>query len=203
MAFQPVLNCAEAVIQGTVASKAMANVLGFRFSGAYLQADIDALAAAVDGAVGSDYKPIMTAGMSYDGTLVRGLTTANDLTSYDNTSAGAGGVSGAQLPNNVTLCATLRSGLTGRSARGRFYAFPTGISQLSAANIFAGTYGTALLAAISAINVAAALAGWQFVIISRFTGGAARPTGVVFPVTQVQLRNTTCDSQRGRLPVNH
>lgn len=203
MPFQSIPNCAELIIRGTVGAKAVANVIGFNFGAAYAQPAIDALAAAADGSVTTYYKPLMTAGMTYDGVEVRGLTSTVDLFGSNSSGAGTGGVSGAQLNNNVTLCVTLRSGLTGRSARGRFYAFPTGASQLSAANLFSTTYGNALVAFLDNLRLVAAGAGWQCSILSRRNNNALRPVGVAFGVLDVELRNYISDSQRGRLPLGH
>ena len=203
MAFQSVPQCAKVAIEGISGSKQLANVLHFKFAGAYGQTDMDNLAQAVDNAVGSDYLPVITAGAQYVQTVATGLEFINDIQSVDVTSAGVGGISGAQLNNNVTLCVTIRTALTGRSARGRFYAWPTGASQLSAANTFSAGYGNALQAAVDQMKINAAGYGWTMVIVSRRTLGALRPVGVGFPVTSIAYRNLISDSQRGRLPIGH
>lgn len=203
MPFQSIPDCAELVIRGTVDVKPVANVIGFHLPGGYNQTNIDDLATAGDAQVTAGYKPIMTAGMSYIGCDVRGLTSSVDLVATDASGAGAGGIGGAQLNNNVTLCITLRSGFSGRSARGRFYAFPTGAGELSAANLFVNTYGDALVAFLQDLQVAALAVGWHMAILSRRNLGALRPVGVSFDVTNIAYRNLISDSQRGRLPTGH
>jgi len=203
MAFQSVPETAEAVIIADVAGKSMVNVLGFKFATGYTQNDIDALALAVSTRVGSGYRPFLTAGCTYLGTLVRGLELPNDYSKLDVTGAGLGAVGGAQNPNNVTLCITLRTGFTGRSARGRFYALPTGVSEFSAANVFSSAYGNGLVTLLTNIKADAGAIGWSLCVISRFAAHATRPVGITFPVATIQYRNLIADSQRGRLPVGH
>lgn len=41
---------------------------------------------------------------------------------------------------------------------------------------------------------------WTEVIVSRYTGGAARPFGVTFNVEEWQLTDVVVDSRRDRLP---
>lgn len=203
MTFQSAPDMAEAVVRFSLGGKQMVNVLGFLRSGGYIQADIDALAGVVDARVGTDYLPVCDASVTYTETLVRGLTLINDLQASNSASSGIGGSSGATLPANVTLCITMRSGFTGRSARGRFYAVPTNGTKLASVNTFAGAYGDALVDFLDGVALDAAALGWEHVIISRFTGNAQRAVAVPFIVNTNAYRNLTCDSQRGRLPSNH
>ncbi len=203
MPFQSVPDCAEAVINGIADGKPIANVFGFRFPGGYAQSDITALAAALDTEIGADYLPQVSVGVSYGSTLVRGLTLINDFTSVASAAAGVGGVSGGALPSNVTACITLRSALTGRSARGRFYAFPTGDSQRLTENRFTSAYLSGLVTFLTGVQTIALSIGWEFSVLSRRTGGALRASGVAFKITSIAARNDLIDSQRGRLPAGH
>jgi len=203
MAFQSVPNAAELVIQATSSSKQMVNVLGFVKAGGYNALDIANLADAADAVVQSDYLPLIHGNVHYDGCLARGLENANDFVSLVTAGAGNGTATGDLLPTNVTLCVTMRSALSGRSARGRFYALPTGASNQAGVNLFSSTYGNALEAFLVALETAAAAQGWTHCIISRFANKVARPTGVTFVVTSNGYRNLIMDSQRGRLPKGH
>lgn len=204
MAFQSAPEMAEAVIQCSFGGVAVANVLNFKkLFTPYDQTDIDNLAAAVDATVGSDYLGIIASDVTYSGTLVRGLENVLDLTAFDNTNAGAGALTADSLPANVTLCATLRTGLTGRSARGRFYMLPTVVTNMTTPNTFSGATGTGLTAFLDAVIAAALVQDWQSVVLSRFTGGAKRTTAIGTRIISVEVRNLTSDSQRGRLPSGH
>jgi len=203
MAFIPAVNCAEAVIQMTAHSKNMNNVLNFQYATAYGQPELDNLAAAIDSVVGANYLPWVNVATTYNGTLVRGLTSQIDLQAFDNTNAGTGTGSGASLPSNVTLCVTLRTGFTGRSARGRFYSMPAAASALLAASEFTATYTAAMDTLLNNFATAAQSVSWTMVIVSRYSNGLPRTTALTHPVTSIQVRNGLSDSMRSRLPVGH
>jgi len=111
----------------------------------------------------------------------------------------AGALTSPTLPGNVAFCVSLRSGLTGRSARGRWYWGGLTESQVSQNQVDGGT-ATSIVAAIdnliSTIEGIAALP----VIVSYYSGGIVRPGGpVYFVITDALAVDTTVDSQRGRL----
>jgi len=112
-------------------------------------------------------------------------------------SAGTNGQ--ASLPGNVTICVSLRTGLTGRSARGRWYWVGLGEDQVTDNNLLAGAAVSitaamdALLNAMNAINSAP-------IIVSFESNGGPRVGGPVkFFITDALMVDTTIDSQRGRL----
>jgi hypothetical protein len=203
MTFQSAPNCAEAVIQASFGGVNLANVINFRKLSGYNQDDIDLLATTVDEQVGAHYRTFLSADVTYNGTLVRGLQDELDFTSFDPTHAGVGGLTDDSLPANVTLCATLRTGLTGRSARGRFYMLPTVVTQMTTPNTFASAVGTALALFLNDLKDATFAVSWDMVIVSRFNAGVKRGTAIANKVTSIEVRNLLSDSQRGRLPAGH
>lgn len=203
MPFQPAPDCAEAVIHGSYGGKPIANVLNFKLPGGYNQANIDQLANVMDVAIGDHYRPIFNSGVTYNSVVVRGLAAIIDLTASSNFTAGAGGVVGASLPANVSLVATLRTGFTGRSARGRFYCWPLTGSQLVSTNTFAASVGVDLDSFLTTVLTDAFAIGWNLVVLSRRTLNTVRPTAIATTVTEIDIRNLTVDSQRGRLPAGH
>lgn len=113
-----------------------------------------------------------------------------------------GTVSGIPLPNHATIAISWRTGLAGRSQRGRSYFVGLADSSLdatgqqlapAAATAINGSW-TALLAAVNA-NVTR-----QMVVLSRATGGHPRLTGVTTPITAAVFSDLYVDSQRRRLP---
>jgi len=203
MSFQSCPEIAEYVIAGSYDSQEIANVLHAKLPGGYSQGDINSLAAAVDSWAGSDYIPIMCAQASYVETRVRGLTNIIDLSAVANASAGSGTATGGNMPANVTCCVTLRSANTGRSARGRAYAFPAEANAMVSMNEFKTSYQTALASAFSNLLAAVFGVGWTPVVLSRRTGGLLRTTGIGTPIVLAEVRNVISDSQRGRLPKGH
>jgi len=120
-----------------------------------------------------------------------------------NTNAGAGTAAAGNNPANVTLCVTLRSSSTGRSARGRAYSLPPSSFSIASKNTFKTTYANALAAAFNQLLSDVSSAGWTPVVLSRRTSGALRTTGVGTPIVIAEVRNVVADSQRGRLPKGH
>jgi len=204
MTFQSAPECAEAVLHFSGTNASMANVVHFRKTGGYDQHDIDQLADDVDNAVGLSYLPAIAVGVAYVQTVTRGLENLVDFQGVSNTNAGNGTFSGTlTLPFNCSLCVTLRTGATGRSARGRFYAMPTTSSALVLDNVVSSTYAALVETAVEEICNSAASDGWVAVVLSRYSNKALRTTAVARPITDITVRNTTMDSQRGRLPKGH
>lgn len=203
MTFQSVPDCAEAVISFNSDGQIIYNVLGFHSPTGYGSSAISQLADLVDTQVASLYLPHISVGVVYLNTLVRGLRDINDFTAVANAGSGVGGVAGNALPGNVSLCVTERSALSGRSARGRFYAVPTGVSQQFTQNTFATAYVTGIETFLNDLRTAAAAIGWDHCVISRRTGGAPRTTGTFFKIINSAARNHDIDSQRRRLLTGH
>jgi len=113
----------------------------------------------------------------------------------------AGAINELAMPNEVALCVSLRTGVRGRSARGRWYvaAIPASYSadanNIEAAN--AEDYRSSLQAYINAVNGTSA----KVVIVSYRTNNAPRPGGpVYFIVSSATIVDTLWDSQRRRKP---
>ena len=111
----------------------------------------------------------------------------------------AGTASGPAAPNNVALCMSLRTGIRGRSFRGRNY-IPGIPRDLITENTVGAGSVTAYEDAYNGLIGLGGDDGWQQVIVSRFSGGAPRTTGVTTPVTAAFVVDPTVDSQRRRLP---
>jgi len=116
----------------------------------------------------------------------------------DTTTVGTFG--GAPMPNEVSVCVSLRSTSRGRSARGRYYQLVVGMEGMNSPNDISATYRTAIEAAgaqlIVALNSLAPLT-----IVSYVSNKVPRPGGpVYFPVQQAVVVDTVVDSMRRRKP---
>lgn len=111
----------------------------------------------------------------------------------------AGVLTGPAMPNQSAVVLTKRSGLTGRSARGRLYHCGFTEDQVSG-NFIADTYADDVNAAYTAFVQDMADQDAQMVILSRRTGGVLRPEGIAFNMVSFGLRNNRIDSQRRRMP---
>lgn len=199
MAFVPAPRCAEAIIELSTPGGTALNVLNFQFGTSYNQGDLNSLASAVDVEVGGQYVTYMNNESAYDQIHVRGLAATVDLEAFSNTYAGAGQAATHPLPDNVAFCVSLRTGLTGRSARGRFYAAALDSSALSGGDTVSTTYANGIVSLIQNIQTAALTQGWQLVIISRQNNLVPRTTAVAYPVSVVEYTDLFTDSQRRRL----
>lgn len=202
MAFQSVPNTASAFVQGVTNGQPTSFLLYFYRAAGYSQTDLDNLSAAVDSWAGAELRPLLSTNYAYVGTEVRGLEDEEDLTSFNNTNAGAGGVAQDPLPNNCSFAIKRLSGFTGRSARGRV--FLPGIPRTSINpaddNRFLQASVSLWIQLFLDILAYVAASGWIEVIVSRYTQGAKRPTGVVFAVADWANTDLVVDSQRRRLP---
>lgn len=203
MAFQSAPECAEAVLNFATAGKNMANVMNFWKPLGYDAAGLQDLADAIDGEVGDSYLATISSGTTYFDTAVRGLELENDLVRTANAEAGVGTASGSALNSNASLCVTLRTDFTGRSARGRFYAMPTTVTNTTAADHYSSGYADAVQGFLGDVQAAAFAAGWILVVLSRWSNKVKRTEAIHFTVTDIAYRNLLADSQRNRLPSGH
>lgn len=117
----------------------------------------------------------------------------------DTTTVGTG--SGSAMPNEVSVCLSLRTASRGRSARGRFYVAGVPNNIMADANNINSTYANFLVAALQTYVNDVAAGGEAVVIVSYISEGIPRVGGpVYFPVESVTLVDTVVDSQRRRKP---
>lgn len=109
-----------------------------------------------------------------------------------------GAAVGSPLPNNVTLCVSFRTGLAGRSYRGRNY--PVGILTSNQNGNFAtNDYVVALQAAYGNLIDAMTGTAWTWGVATRYSNNLPRPEGAMTPITAVVVTDNALDSQRRRL----
>lgn len=203
MAFQPVVDTVEIDMIFTQNGQVAQNVFYARLPGGYAISDLLSLAAAVDVQWQGTWRAQQVDEVVYVRTEVRGLAVENDLLAIDGTSTNPGTHAGAAMPNNVTIAIKKQSGLTGRSARGRTYWIGVPHVELTLAdeNVIQAAYSASIIASVDSIRNAISSVGlWEPVLVSRFSNGAKRASGVTFPWVSTSIVNNVCDSQRGRLP---
>lgn len=204
MAFQSVPETAQIDHIFTMNGVTVQNVHYARLPGGYSQADLQAVADAVDLVFDLSYKNDMTDEVAYVRTEVRGLEFENDVTAETNTSAGVGTLVGTVSPNQVTFSVKKSSGLTGRSARGRTYwiGIPRTVLDATNENLITVAYADALVANLDAMrNTLNSVGLWKAVLVSRFSDGVKRPFGVTFDWNTNSFVDLRVDTLRGRLPV--
>jgi len=199
MAFQSAPNTVQVNPRFLGDGVPMENSLNFYRSTGYDLADLTALCTAVQAWVISDYLPLMNGLVVSTGTYGKGLEFEEDVQYTAVTGAGTPGTLGSAMANNVTKAITLRSGLTGRSSRGRFFVIGMSATQLNGVASVEQTFIDDIIAALEALKVIIEALGWIWVIVSRYKNLIKRTTAVNFAVNTFGVSNLTSDSQRGRL----
>jgi len=161
-------------------------------------ADQQALANAVDDIVATWFMDAMPNGITYVSTTVYDMSdeTAPIVVNSDNAGAGAGIVD--EMALNVALVVTHYTSGRGRSSRGRSY-----LAGYPEDTITDGVYAAATVthAELYAekLRTQPALIGWDFSVVSRYTGGSARAAGVAQAVIESSVRSAIPGTQRRRL----
>jgi hypothetical protein len=212
LAFIPVTDTAEVTMSYEILDADIAeNVFGVKNTGSWNATSLAALAA-----VFNTWNDTTVAGHApYEGrnnNTILQSTTARDLTTQTSPvvtvaypgSHGAGADNSGPLSNGLTKAFTARTGLSGRSQRGRTFVIGPSVDALNGAdpNFVTSAWANdwvgwlnALIAAIPAANAA-----WSLVVISRFHNGAPRGSGQVTPITTYGYGNLFVDFQRRRAP---
>lgn len=207
MAFIPVPNVAQVKLEGTLDSQQTINDMYFQLAGGITLADLQGLVTNMIDWFQFEY----TAMCSEDWHTV--AVHARDLSAdlsfvVDGAPATTNGQKPQEsAPGNVCACVSFRTGLGGRSFRGRNY-IPAVPNDLVAINTLDPEYISTALAAYALLlpGGGALPGGWEWVVVSRFTGGSPgvpsvpRSEGIATPVTNVLFADTIVDSQRRRLP---
>lgn len=149
-----------------------------------------------------EYAPLITSQLTLASVVTTDLS-AIDGGQYtyapDTTTTGTGGSSA--MPNETSLCLSLRTGNRGRSARGRWFMAGIPNDQMATANNVEVSYANAASLALSTLNNNIDDSGRLDVVVSFITAGAPRVGGpVYYPITSVLVVDTIVDSQRRRKP---
>lgn len=173
--------------------------LNFRKAGGYSQEDIDTLAETIADFLGDQIDVLTNTHTTFLGVTVRGLEAEFDLISTFNLGTPVVGTLSAVQSSSVAKAFKLGTGFTGRSARGRLYWAGMGGEQLASSNTVTSTFIEDVIALLEQVKILAAALGFIMVIVSRWSNGVKRATGITLPVTQITTSNNTLDSQRRRL----
>lgn len=139
--------------------------------------------------------------------LLRGVQ-ATDLTTdtggqflYAPDTTTTGGITGVAMPNEVSLCISLRSASRGRSARGRWFLAGLPRDGMGDDNQVSPGYASSLVTAMQGLINQISTAGKAVVIVSYRHDNVVRPGGpVFFPVVSASIVDQVVDSQRRRKP---
>jgi hypothetical protein len=111
-----------------------------------------------------------------------------------------GSKGGLLLPNNVAYCVSFRTGLTGRSNRGRNYVPAISDADLNGPNHVTSTFRGQVVSGYQDLLPGGAITVGNWAVASRFHNKLPRTVGVATPINAVLTVDDVLDSQRRRLP---
>jgi hypothetical protein len=203
-------NCVQIVFNWNLsAGKTAHNVMYGRVSGvpAPTPGQAEAIRSALTtGAAWTALLPLLAASTSFSSVTLRSVHTAGQPIVQSTGAASTGTSPALALPNEVAVCATLRTGFTGPSNRGRIYIPGLAADSLLSGNVVAPGTVTALGNWVLGFTSIFSAQGYTWVIgqvaRSAYTGSTgtlhpARAAGSV-PVSSAVIRGNHWDSQRRR-----
>lgn len=198
MAFQPVPDVALARVIGRVDGQLTVNTLYWQVSGSGIdEVNLTTLANAVDNwANGSLVQPLSN-DWAYERTDVIDLSAPNSF-QVTVSSPAVGESSAEAAPNNVAACISFQTVFSGRSFRGRNY-----IPGIPNDQITLNTMGTPFMTSLTTIygaliGAGTFVAGWQWGVVSRQSGGVPRVAGLFSPISGVVFKTPYVRSMRSR-----
>jgi len=137
MAFLEFPDCMQAAIRYTTnVGRPGVNTFWYRkTTGAVSQADVDDLATLIDDYVAENFLALMVSAWTYDETFVRDMTAEISYQSTASAGSGAGTRAGTAPEAHSAVLLVRRSGLMGRSSKGRaFFPFGAGADRANSGN---------------------------------------------------------------------
>jgi len=202
MAFIPFTDGVHVTINATWDGQLAINDLFFLFEpGAPSLTDVTTIAEDIDAWWGAGFLPLVCDTYHYNFTRARGLTSISDFEAEISTSAGVGAVTSESVPNNVCPCVSFRTGVAGRSYRGRNYVAGTPNTKV-VGNIIDNGFQADIVTLYDQIlqGGSADPTPWQWVVASFVHLNAPRTAALATPIVEVLWTDNIVDSQRRRLP---
>lgn len=204
MAFIPCINVAQVELRFLVGTTRVENVLTFLKPTGIEAADLPPLTVAIGTWWYTYIRGLQRVGTIMNEVYARDLTSEFASAYADTSRTGQAGTDSGnpQMPLNVTMCISFRTGIPGRSYRGRNYTIaPAGTQITGTPAYFQTTHRTNYQTAYRRLLVGGGSlpAEWLWVVVSRYHNKAPRAYGVATIIQDVPLPNMWPDSQRRRL----
>jgi len=197
--FIPFVDCCEAVIQFLLDTIPGVITLGFKHtvSGAYGVADLGDLATAISTHLVTPLAAVQSGQIHYTNIHLRDLDTVSGAV-FDQPLTQVGGVSGGSLPNQVAMTVTFLTGVAGRSFRGRNFIPALPIADTASDRTWSASIIASMTTIYENFDVSLPAVDSSHVVLSRFSGGAPRLTGIATDVIGYRA-NVGVYTQRRRL----
>jgi len=198
--FIPALDTAKLEMRYLLFGQNVLNVHYFRREGGWSQTSLTDLVVQAESAWNTYLRPLQATGLELVEIYARNVETqaAEEAT---NPVGLTGQVVQGLVPNNVSLAVSFRTGLTGRSNRGRMYWLGLTEEQVANSEVISTHVDNihngveAFFAEFNELPTEA-----QHVVVSYCANSQWRQTASVRPVLDYLIVDPTVDSQRRRLP---
>lgn len=199
MTFQPVPQTVGVYVRGTLFNQRVENTIYVSTADPTTPGDVADIAAAAGAWYRANIVPLLAQDYVYRETFAKDLSSASGAEVNNTTGVGTiGGQPFAAMPGNVTLAISFRTGLAGRSFRGRNYLPCLAEPQVTGNTVASATADAFVTGYNELLNV---LVGSEYTwtVVSRFTSGVLRAVGISTPVVNAIVTNLFVDSMRRRL----
>lgn len=201
MAFVPAPNIMQVEIRMELAGQKIENRIMIDALAPITATHVFSTANAIGNWVQTSFAPQLPDAVHFREVYVKDLSSQDGFEATHPFTELSGSVIGVPLPNHVTICASLRTGHIGRSARGRLYWPCLTQDQVTDNTVNAATlasFRTVLLGLLDLITGDMMMA---WVVVSFRHNNEPRPGGpVYYMINNILFTDDTVDSQRRRLP---
>jgi len=199
MAFIPALNTLRVTLEYTLNGQLVVNVFYLKKSTPIATIDITNAVASIKSWFTTYLKPHLGNSLSLVRVVARDMTVENGaVVESAVVPAIVGSLAEEPLSNNVALVVSFKTGLVGRSLRGRVYMPGLTENQLTGNDVTTGA-ATGLVTGWSNLNSFVGAQGFALQVASFRNNGAPRVSALLTPVTNYNV-TTRVDTQRRRLP---
>jgi hypothetical protein len=207
MPFVPVANTVLAELRMTADNQFVENTLYFEYLTLPTLTEMQTLGQALIDWWDANIAPLVWIGVELREVVVTALNSGTGLqATVVPATTQLGELNVSALPMNVSLTISFRTGLRGRSFRGRNYIVGLVEGQTTSANEVVSATSAAFVDAYNLLLDFGQDIGASWVVVSRFSGvdgngdPIPRAAGVTTPITSVLVVDNIVDSQRRRLP---
>jgi len=206
MPFVPVPDTIEVDVNYILDGQVVQNTMYFESPTGWDASSISAWLVEMRDLISSDLLPFLSSALELLELVGKLLDAASSISAtVTPPSPVSGSDINAAMPNHVSYTISFRTGLSGRSFRGRNYVPGLTAGSVSG-NVIDSTTRTGILDFYNTLLALATTEGYQMVVVSRYSGVDSngdpipRVTGVTTPILSFGTADLTVDSQRRRLP---
>lgn len=197
--FIPFADCCEAAIEFLLDGIPSVITLGFHHTvaGAYGIADLADLATVIESQLVTPLATGQAPIVHYTNIHLRDLDSVSGAV-FDNPLTNVGSETHDPVQNQVCMTVTFLTGVAGRSYRGRNYIAGLTVEELADSKTWAASQQVFIDGLYETFDAALPSVQSEHVVLSRFSGGAPRLSGVATPVIGYRA-NAQVYTQRRRL----